>query len=243
MDVGKVLRQARDEAGLSQRELAQRAGLTASTVSRYESGAQLPSVALLDRLLAGCGRDLEVRLVERHHDLHAEFARRAGMPWDERVSTREFMRRWFLGRLVRGRVDVLVGGAWAAELHGIPAEPADGRLLVAPAAVPELTAVFSTGLVPWREVEGSFASLPVRPEVFVEHPVARWAYPDVGTFVTEVRAPDDDWPPEVRLPTDDGPLRVVAPLALEGVDGLRPEVLAQWLAWRAGPPTTGPPTT
>jgi transcriptional regulator with XRE-family HTH domain len=49
-----VLRQARRAAGLSQRELARRAGTSSATLSRYESGAISPTVATLDRLLRSC---------------------------------------------------------------------------------------------------------------------------------------------------------------------------------------------
>ncbi|MFP5218358.1 MAG: helix-turn-helix domain-containing protein [Actinomycetes bacterium] len=234
MDLGAALRRARDEAGLSQRELAERAGVTASTISRYESGAQLPSTALLDRLLAVCGRDLEVRLVQRHHDLQAEFARRAALPWDKRAGGTEFMRPSFLLRILDAGADVLVGGAWGAEILGIPAEPAaDGLLLLTPDEVPALATAFSATLPPWRQVEGGFGSMRVTPQVFEENPVARWFHQFVGTFVTEVRDQAATWPPEVRVPTEGRPLRVVAPNALDGVEGVRAQVLEQWRAWRA----------
>jgi transcriptional regulator with XRE-family HTH domain len=48
------LRQARRAAGISQRELAHRAGTSSATLSRYESGAISPTVATLDRLLRAC---------------------------------------------------------------------------------------------------------------------------------------------------------------------------------------------
>jgi transcriptional regulator with XRE-family HTH domain len=49
-----VLREARRAAGLSQRELARRAGTSSATLSRYESGAISPTVSTLDRLLRAC---------------------------------------------------------------------------------------------------------------------------------------------------------------------------------------------
>lgn len=45
-------------AGLSQRELAARAGTTQAMIARYESGAASPTVATLRRLLAACGQRL-----------------------------------------------------------------------------------------------------------------------------------------------------------------------------------------
>ena len=51
MDVGNRLREIRQQSGLSQRELAQRAGLTNGTVSLIEQNKTSPSVASLKRLL------------------------------------------------------------------------------------------------------------------------------------------------------------------------------------------------
>ncbi len=59
MDAARVLRQARRRAGLTQRELAARAGVAQSVVGRIESGAVIPRVDTLDRLLAAAGQGLE----------------------------------------------------------------------------------------------------------------------------------------------------------------------------------------
>jgi len=58
MDAAGVLREARRRAGLSQRALAERVRVPQATVGRIESGAVVPRVDTLDRLLAGCGRTL-----------------------------------------------------------------------------------------------------------------------------------------------------------------------------------------
>src|SRR3954447_17602215 len=60
MDVGRTLRDARVRAGLTQGELAARAGTSQATVSAYESGAKQPSVATFSRLLAAMGARLSV---------------------------------------------------------------------------------------------------------------------------------------------------------------------------------------
>jgi transcriptional regulator with XRE-family HTH domain len=59
MDAARVLRQARRRAGLTQRELAARAGVAQSVVGRIETGAVIPRVDTLDRLLAAAGQGLE----------------------------------------------------------------------------------------------------------------------------------------------------------------------------------------
>ncbi|WP_349361129.1 cupin domain-containing protein [Stappia sp.] len=53
IEVGHRLRAAREAAGLSQRALARRAGVTNSTISLIESGKTNPSVGALKRVLDG----------------------------------------------------------------------------------------------------------------------------------------------------------------------------------------------
>lgn len=53
---------ARTRAGLSQRELAQRAGTSQSAIARIESGTVSPSFATARRLLAACGFELRLSL-------------------------------------------------------------------------------------------------------------------------------------------------------------------------------------
>lgn len=51
LDIGARLRQVREAAGLSQRQLARRAGITNSTVSLIEANRTNPSVGALKRVL------------------------------------------------------------------------------------------------------------------------------------------------------------------------------------------------
>lgn len=60
MDVPTELALARRRAGLTQTELARRAGTSQAAISAYESGAKEPSMATLDRLLGVAGRRLTV---------------------------------------------------------------------------------------------------------------------------------------------------------------------------------------
>jgi transcriptional regulator with XRE-family HTH domain len=54
-DAGLLLRETRKQSGLSQRELAARAGVKQPAVARIESGAVSPRVDTLNHLLRACG--------------------------------------------------------------------------------------------------------------------------------------------------------------------------------------------
>jgi transcriptional regulator with XRE-family HTH domain len=58
MDAAQILRDARRQAGLTQRALARRAHVQQPTVARIESRAVVPRVDTLDRLLGACGLSL-----------------------------------------------------------------------------------------------------------------------------------------------------------------------------------------
>jgi len=60
MNAAAAIRSARRHAGLSQTELAARAGTSQATVSAYEGDTREPSLATLDRLLAASGWRLTV---------------------------------------------------------------------------------------------------------------------------------------------------------------------------------------
>jgi transcriptional regulator with XRE-family HTH domain len=62
MNAAGLLTGARKRAGLTQRQLASRAGVAQPAVARIESAAVIPRVDTLDRLLAACGETLESRL-------------------------------------------------------------------------------------------------------------------------------------------------------------------------------------
>jgi transcriptional regulator with XRE-family HTH domain len=65
VDAQLLIRQARRRAGLSQRELAARAGTSHATLSAYERGRIVPSVHTLDRLLRAAGFESVVYLERR----------------------------------------------------------------------------------------------------------------------------------------------------------------------------------
>jgi len=57
--LGEAVRQLRREAGMSQRDLAQRVGISASWISRIESGQYDPSWGNMRRVAEGLGISLE----------------------------------------------------------------------------------------------------------------------------------------------------------------------------------------
>ncbi|MBL0206340.1 MAG: helix-turn-helix transcriptional regulator [Candidatus Microthrix sp.] len=75
MDAAEVLHFARRDAELTVRELAERAGVAASTVSRIERRQMDPTVGMLARLIAAAGLELELRSL---HHVHEELWRASG---------------------------------------------------------------------------------------------------------------------------------------------------------------------
>ena len=64
MSLVDLVREARRRAGLTQAELADRAGVPKSTVGRIESGARTPSTELVERLVRAAGLEVTVSLSE-----------------------------------------------------------------------------------------------------------------------------------------------------------------------------------
>jgi len=80
-----LVREARRRSGLTQRELAVKAGTTQSAVARLESGRTTPSFDTVLRLVRLCGLDLDVMLVERDHSDWAQASELLKLTPGERV--------------------------------------------------------------------------------------------------------------------------------------------------------------
>ena len=115
--VTKIIHDARWMTGLTQAEVAQRAGVSQQTVAQYEGGKRQPSVAMLTRLVAGCGLRLVWRFVPEP-GLEDEPTREllALEPLDRLPTDMAACLAWFR-RTTRG-LDFLVGGKTAARMHG-----------------------------------------------------------------------------------------------------------------------------
>jgi HTH-type transcriptional regulator / antitoxin HipB len=60
--IGQAVRERRLALGLSQVELATRAGMTQPALSRLEAGGVIPTIPLLDRISAALDADLIVQI-------------------------------------------------------------------------------------------------------------------------------------------------------------------------------------
>lgn len=59
-----ICREARRAAGLTQRELAERTGISPSSIARVERGRMEPTLDLLERLVEGCGQELRIQVTD-----------------------------------------------------------------------------------------------------------------------------------------------------------------------------------
>jgi len=82
---GQYLREARRRAGMTQRQLAVRAGVSQPTVARIESGDVAPSFERLRSLVRATGFDLEVHVVPRDDDAVAMIEQNLRRSPDERL--------------------------------------------------------------------------------------------------------------------------------------------------------------
>ncbi|MFE9103510.1 helix-turn-helix domain-containing protein [Actinomadura geliboluensis] len=63
-ELGNAVRQRRLALGLTQTQLAERAGLTQPALSRLESGGPTPTIGVLDRLAHALGARLKVEFTD-----------------------------------------------------------------------------------------------------------------------------------------------------------------------------------
>lgn len=61
-ELGEAVRTRREELGWSQRQLAERAGMTQPGVARFEAGGTTPTIPVLERLANALGLRLTVTL-------------------------------------------------------------------------------------------------------------------------------------------------------------------------------------
>ena len=115
LDVVRVLREGREAAGLSLADLATRAGLSVSVLSRVERGTLAPSLDNLDKIFTALG--LRLRLsTEPLDDPEAQLERLSVLPLNMRLE------KSGVAQLLRtlDSLPYVIDGALAATLQGIP---------------------------------------------------------------------------------------------------------------------------
>jgi transcriptional regulator with XRE-family HTH domain len=88
-----LIRLARDKAGLTQRELAERARVSQQVISAYETGRKEPTLPFLQRIIAAAGFEMRIRLEPAdEHDRSVE-AFIESLPAGTRADIEESQRR------------------------------------------------------------------------------------------------------------------------------------------------------
>lgn len=64
-ELGRAVRELREERGWSQRQLADAAAMTQSAVARFEAGGTVPTLPVLERLARALDVRLDVRFTPR----------------------------------------------------------------------------------------------------------------------------------------------------------------------------------
>ena len=81
-----LIREARRRAGLTQVELAERAGTTQSAIARLERGVGNPTLEHISELVAICGFEVQVRLVPDDADSWDQARANAALPPADRIA-------------------------------------------------------------------------------------------------------------------------------------------------------------
>jgi transcriptional regulator with XRE-family HTH domain len=85
VDAGQIVRESRRRAGLTQRRLAELAGVSQPLLARIESGVVQPTFDRLVGLVRACGLDLDIRVVPLDEDAWTMVERGAAASPDERL--------------------------------------------------------------------------------------------------------------------------------------------------------------
>ena len=67
MDITRAILDARIRAGLTQRQLSEKSGISQADISRLEKGVRNPSLALLMRLAEAMDSTLKIEFVPKKH--------------------------------------------------------------------------------------------------------------------------------------------------------------------------------
>ncbi|NDL60785.1 helix-turn-helix domain-containing protein [Phytoactinopolyspora mesophila] len=159
MEAASLILEARHSAGLTQVELAARAGISRYTLSHYERGRRVPTIATLEIVLAAAGRQLRVDLELLNADVRAAIERQAAEPIGacEAAAAWEYL-TWM------SRLEYRFEGLAAANLLGAPV-PVD----VIDIGVADEPATFEA-LALWLRDEAGMLRSPDMPRYEMWHP-------------------------------------------------------------------------
>jgi transcriptional regulator with XRE-family HTH domain len=101
---GELVREARRRAGISQAELAARAGTTQSAIARLESGRTRPALEQVERLMRWCGFQLIVELAPYDDQDSWQATQLLSLP-DEQARTRRLTKSVRTARRLRAFAD------------------------------------------------------------------------------------------------------------------------------------------
>ncbi len=113
----EILHDARWMAGLTQAEVAQRAGVSQQMIALYERGKKQPSFATLAALVAGCGVELTTHLLPRPGLEDQPTLELLGRPVHDRVPEPYGAALSRVADSANG-LPLIIGGKAAARLHG-----------------------------------------------------------------------------------------------------------------------------
>jgi transcriptional regulator with XRE-family HTH domain len=189
-----IVRIARQRAGITQQQLADRSGHPRETIARWETGTREPSLATLKALVAACDLDLVIHLAQKDLSLDELVAdqlalipiERLGrlMPAPIRDDTLRAL-RWLAG----ARTPSIVIGGVAAVLQGGPQQPGNGQVeFVSGDAFAMEAQMRTAGLTP-LDADERWADIDRR---------APWAVPDGGTIVLASNVPGTRDYPDLR---------------------------------------------
>jgi transcriptional regulator with XRE-family HTH domain len=106
MDGGQFVRETRRRAGMTQRQLAARAGLSQPAVARIERGDVAPSFGRVVELVRACGLDLDIHVVPLDEDAHTLAEQGEQRSPDQRLDALlQGLELYEAGRRARGEVD------------------------------------------------------------------------------------------------------------------------------------------
>jgi transcriptional regulator with XRE-family HTH domain len=176
---------ARQRAGITQQQLAERSGHPRETIARWETGAREPSLATLSALVAACDLELVIHLAQRDPSLEELVADQLELTAGERLArlmpaaTRDDAIR-ALRWLAEARTPAIVIGGVAAALQGGPQRPDDGQVEFVSGDPYAIEAEMrAASLIP-SDVDERWADVDRR---------APWALPGGGTIVLASNVP------------------------------------------------------